>query len=249
MGIGSLPPQKGAISSNRIPLLSWLRPALCSTIGSKFLVAITGVLLIGFLIAHLAGNLLIYRGADAINQYARALKDLGPLLWVMRIGLLTIFVIHIGLALRLKRRNAAARPEKYRFENTVQATLASRTMVLTGLLILAFVIYHIAHYTLGLIQTRDGVNFLNLKDSLGRHDVYSMVIAGFSNVWVTASYIVAQIVLGFHLSHGTSSMFQTLGWNSPRFGSLIEKSAIIFTIALVAGNISIPLAVFTGIVK
>src|SRR5580765_1685741 len=108
MTVGTLPPQKGAISSVQSPISAWLLPALRSTIGSKFIVAITGIILIGFLIGHLAGNLLIFKGQDSLNHYARALKDLGPLLWVFRIGLLTVFAIHIYLALRLKARNVAA---------------------------------------------------------------------------------------------------------------------------------------------
>jgi succinate dehydrogenase cytochrome b subunit len=163
--------------------------------------------------------------------------------------LLTVFVIHIYLALRLKSRNLAARSEKYQYEATVQATLTSRTMVLTGLLILAFVVYHLAHYTFGIIQGQNGTNFRNLHDNLGRHDVYSMVIAGFSNLWVTLSYIVAQLILAMHLSHGTSSVFQTLGWNSPRYWPIIRLLAVVFTALLIAGNISIPLAVWMGLVK
>lgn len=249
MTVGTLPPQKGPISSVQSPISAWLLPALRSTIGSKFIVAITGVMLIGFLIAHLAGNLLIFKGQDALNHYAKALSDLGPMLWAMRIGLLTVFVIHIYLALKLKARNVAARPEKYQYEATVQATITSRTMVLTGLLILAFVVYHIAHYTLGLVHTQNGTNLRDLRDSLGRHDVYSMVIAGFSNWWVTLSYIAAQLILGMHLSHGTSSVFQTLGWNSPRYWPIIRFLAIVFTVLLIAGNISIPMAVWLGMVK
>lgn len=249
MTVGTLPPQKGAISSNQSRISAWLVPALRSTIGAKFLVAITGFMLIGFLLAHLAGNLLVFKGQDALNNYAKTLKDLGPGLWIMRIGLLAVFVIHIVLALKLAARNRAARPERYQFNSTVQATVASRTMVLTGLLILAFVIYHLAHYTLGLVHTKNGVNLLHLTDRLGRQDVYSMVIAGFSNVWVTASYIIAQLILGVHLSHGASSVFQTLGWNSPRYWSLIRCVMMFIVFVIVAGNIAMPTAVLAGFVK
>lgn len=249
MSIGTLPPQKGPISSAKSSVLSWLLPALRSTIGSKFLVAITGLMLVGFLLAHLSGNLLIFKGQDAINNYAKMLKDLGPGLWVMRIGLLTVFVVHVGLAIKLTRRNAAARPEKYQFNATVQASSASRTMVYTGLLILAFVVYHLAHYTLGWVQTKNGTNFLNLHDQLGRHDVYAMVVAGFSNPLVTLSYIIAQVILAFHLSHGISSVFQTLGWNTPRYSSLIRCGGLLVTAVIVGGNILIALAVQTGFVR
>src|SRR5215510_8364962 len=134
MSVGTLPPQKGPIGLNKTPISEWLFPALTSTIGSKFIVAITGAMLVGFLCAHLAGNLLIFKGPDALNAYARGLKDLGALLWVGRIGLLLAFVIHVSVAVRLQLRNKAARPERYRYPGTVQATTASVTMLLTGLL-------------------------------------------------------------------------------------------------------------------
>jgi succinate dehydrogenase / fumarate reductase, cytochrome b subunit len=249
MTVGTLPPRKGPVTSLKSPISTWLSPLLQSTIGAKYIVAITGLMLVGFLIAHLSGNLLVFKGPDALNHYAKMLKDLGPGLWAMRIGLLIAFVVHIYFAIRINLRNQAARPERYQYKATVQASTASTTMVLTGLVILAFVIYHLAHYTFGWTQTRNGVNFLQLKDPLGRHDVYSMVIAGYSNWLVVTIYIIAQVILAFHLSHGISSTFHTLGWTSPKYWPIIRGIALAITIFIVGGNILIPVAVLTGMVR
>ncbi|MFO0876224.1 MAG: succinate dehydrogenase cytochrome b subunit [Gemmataceae bacterium] len=131
-----------------------LRPAR-SSLGKKYVVAITGLLLTLFIIGHMAGNLLIYAGPDALNSYAQALKAKPPLLWGARIGLLVVFTIHLGLALRLAFENRAARPERYVYEDTLKASWASRHMVLTGLVILAFLLYHLAHFTLGVVTKAD----------------------------------------------------------------------------------------------
>ena len=173
--------------------------------------------------------------------------DLGGLLWVTRIGLLGAFILHIVLAVRLQMRNKAARPERYQYPGTVQANKASLTMLYSGLLILAFVVYHLAHYTVGLVHgTETGTNLLELHDKLGRHDVYTMVLIGFSKWWVSLSYIVAQIVLWFHLSHGISSIFQTLGLNAPKYWPIIRGAGLTLATIIALGNISIPTAVLLG---
>ena len=247
MSVGTLPPHKGSVAAAKTPLSAWLKPALTSTIGSKFLVAITGMMLVGFLCGHLAGNLLIFKGQDAINAYAKGLKDLGGLLWVARIGLLVAFVMHVTVAVRLQLRNRSARPERYQYPGTVQASTASLTMLYSGLLILAFVFYHLAHYTFGGVHNADdGRNLLELHDSLGRHDVHRMVIIGFSKWWVSLSYVIAQLVLWFHLSHGISSIFQTLGLNAPKYWPIIRGAGLLLATIIVVGNISIPLAVLLG---
>ncbi len=132
-----------------------LRP-LSTSIGSKVVVAITGLLLVGFILGHMAGNLLIFLGRDWLNAYAHHLKSLGIFLWLIRLGLLAVFVIHIVVAIRLNLTNGAARPVGYAHEDTMQASWASRHMVLTGLVLLAFTIYHLAHFTAGAIHTAAG---------------------------------------------------------------------------------------------
>ena len=177
------------------------------------------------------------------------LKDRGALLWAARGGLLAIFVLHIWLAARLKFRNWAARPTRYAYEDTVQATWASRTMIWTGLVILAFVIFHLLHYTFGLAfaTAPHHTNFLELKDPAnGHHDVYAMTVYGFRNVPVAIAYIIAQLFLGLHLSHGISSSFQSMGWNAPRWWRLIHGVGLAIALIVVIGNIAMPLAVMTG---
>ena len=220
-----------------------------STIGAKSIVAITGLLLIGFLLGHMAGNLLIFQGPDAINKYAAWLKSLGPLLWVARIGLLVLFVTHLTLTLLLVKRSREARPQKYIFERTQVASLASRYMIWSGVVILVFLLYHLAHYTLGITHTANGTAYLELKDNQGRHDVYRMVVAGFSNIWIAGFYIVCQIILAKHLLHGASSMFQTWGFNHFRYNSLIQRVGLIIALIIGIGNCSIPLAIQLGLIK
>jgi succinate dehydrogenase / fumarate reductase cytochrome b subunit len=223
-------------------------------VGSKFLVAVTGFLLTGFVVQHMIGNLKMFGGRDAMNSYAAFLKGLGPLLWVARIGLLLVFLAHILLAMKLKARSLAARPIAYQYQNTIQATAASRSMVMTGLVILVFTIYHIAHFTLGLTQNYEKPgDFLTKVDPTPadplRHDVYSMVIAGFTNPGVAITYIVAQVVLLVHLSHGVASVFQTLGLNTPRTQRLFKTLGWVVALTVFAGNLAIVVAVWTGVVK
>ncbi len=238
-------------NAQRVPMSRWLLAALATTVGSKYVVALTGLALTGFVIAHMTGNLLLFRGREALNAYALFLKERGALLWAARLGLLIVFVLHIWLAARLKFRNWAARPVRYAYENTVQASWASRTMIWSGLVILAFVIFHLMHYTFGLAFASDphGTNFLELKDpATGNHDVYAMTVYGFRNVPVAIAYIVAQLFLGLHLSHGISSSFQSLGWSAPRWWRLIHGIGLAVALAVVIGNIAMPLAVMTGLV-
>lgn len=238
-----------------------LAPALTSTVGTKYLVALTGLGLTGFVFGHLAGNLNIFLGPDALNAYAQKLKSLGPLLWVARLGLLVMFVLHLGLTLRLKWLNAAARPERYAYEQTIQATWASRHMLLTGLVVLAFLIFHLMHFTFAAVAADavvDGAskNFLELHEHYRaygedhvRHDVHAMVVAGFRNVPVAVAYIIAQVFLGLHLSHGIGSIFQTLGLNHPSYARLIQRAGVTLAVVLAAGNIAIPVSVMMGWVK
>jgi succinate dehydrogenase / fumarate reductase cytochrome b subunit len=253
MTMSSLAPTKREHPTNSLPsrtgLAAWLAQYCSSTVGLKFAVAITGAMLLGFVIAHLAGNLNVFKGQEALNKYALFLKDLGPILWAMRIGLLIVFVTHILLTLMLKKRSLDARPVQYVRPATIQATFASVTMVQTGLLIFAFVIYHLAHFTFGLTQSANGQNYLSLHDSAGRHDVYSMVINGFSSPLVAATYILAQAILFIHLSHGIQSVFQTLGLNTPRTARAFKLLGYSVAGLIFVGNCSIVIAVWAGFVR
>lgn len=240
------------------PAKTNVAPLPLSTLSSKYWMAITGLLLVGFLFVHMAGNLLVYKGQDALNAYGKFLKDQGPLLWVARFGLLAIFVVHVVLAFRLTRRNRQARPIPYQVSRTLRASTPSKFMWLTGLVILAFVIFHIAHYTLGIIHQVPVKNpltgnevqkdMLSLLDSKGRHDVYGMVILAFRQPIISVLYIVAQLLLAFHLYHGASSMFQSLGVNHSRYNWLFQKFGLVVALIIGIGNISMPLTIMLGLV-
>jgi succinate dehydrogenase / fumarate reductase cytochrome b subunit len=236
-----------------------------SSLGAKYVMALTGIGLIGFVVAHMLGNLLIYLGPDALNSYAKALKDRPALLWTARTGLLTIFLVHLVLGIRLWLQNRQARGVRYVHEDTVQASWASRNMLLTGLVLLAFIIFHLAHFTFGVVTTYspkagEQVSYLDLRetgpadparsqsDDGGRHDVYKMVVVGFSIPWVTITYVVAQVFLWLHLWHGASSWFQSLGINHPAYNPLIRAVGPVLATAVLIGNCSIPLAVLSGLI-
>ena len=210
------------------------------------IVAATGVILILFVIGHLLGNLQIFLGPDWINGYAEHLRDLGPFLWVIRAFLLVTVLVHIYYTIRLAMENRRARPERYRRKETVKATLASRSMVMSGLILLAFIIYHLLHFT---VRTTDP-RFLTLpKDPLGHYDVYSMMILGFQSWLVSGFYILGMFLLALHLSHGSSSFFQSLGLNNQKLTPGLALGGRIFAWCLFIGYSSIPAAVLLGWVK
>ncbi|MDZ7268659.1 MAG: succinate dehydrogenase cytochrome b subunit [candidate division KSB1 bacterium] len=222
------------------------KPAvLTSSIGSKIVVALTGIGLVLFVLVHMIGNLQMFIGREAMNNYAVTLRQFGPLLWVVRLGLLGIALVHVFMTLRLKLQNRAARPVRYHFNHTVQATLASRTMVISGLIILAFVVYHLLHFTLGVTHPEH----FALHDDQGRHDVYNMVVYGFQNVLISGFYVVAMVLLFSHLSHGTASFLQSLGWNPPRYRARIARLGAVVAWLVCLGFISVPLGVLTGLIK
>jgi succinate dehydrogenase / fumarate reductase cytochrome b subunit len=223
---------------------------LRSAVGSKLLMAFTGLALLLFVIAHLAGNLQVFGGPDVLNLYALHLRDLGPLLWIARIGLLVLFGTHLALAVSLTRRNNQARPQAYAFQiDYPQSTVASRHMWLTGWLILAFVVFHLAHYTFQ--WTHPEYRGLHWKAPDGRegHDVYAMLIAGFSQPFLTGLYVVAQIFLGLHISHAVTSMLQTLGLKNPKNENYVRLAGPVLATLIFVGYVSIPLAVLFGVVK
>ena len=212
-----------------------------STIGAKMLMGLTGLMLTGFVLAHLSGNLLIFAGPEKFNAYARGLQSLGGLLWIARVGLLFVFLLHMKLAIKLSLQNKAARPVAYAHEATIQATLASRYMIHTGLLMLTFVLYHLAHYTFKIVSPE--------VSAVPEGDVYQMVIIGFSSPAVSAFYIVAMAALAAHLKHGVSSAFQSLGLYHGNINPVTHRLGPIVGGLVFCGFSSIPLAVLTGLVK
>lgn len=222
-----------------------MRAFLSSSLGKKYIMAISGLGLTGFVIVHLLGNLQIFLGAEAVNAYAKALQDMGPLLWAFRAGLIVFFVIHVATSIRLSIENKRARPVEYAAEDTIKATLTSRTMMLSGMLILSYIIYHLMHFTFHTTHPE----FKLLVDAQGRKDVYRMMIMGFTNVYVSAVYIFAMFLLGSHLHHAASSVFQSLGLNNSKYRPITRWIGPILAVSVVAGYVSIPLAVFFGWVE
>ncbi len=238
-----------------------------SSIGRKFLMALTGLILVGFVIGHLVGNLQIFAHPDKINGYAHFLQSLGPVLWLVRLGLLACIAIHIWAAVALTLENKTARgPNAYGVHRWLQAAWASRYMRLSGIVVLAFIVYHLAHFTIG-ASWAEGENF---KGALAHyrltedfhllgfpvvaagtevHDVYSMVYLGFANPVVAGFYIVAIALLTLHLLHGVDSMFQTFGWRNQSWAGCLRKVTALLCLAYLLGNVAIPGAILSGMKK
>jgi succinate dehydrogenase / fumarate reductase cytochrome b subunit len=224
-----------------------LARAYSSSIGKKYVMAITGIALLAFVFVHMAGNLQIYLGREAINAYAAFLKSKPGLLWTARAGLFAIVVMHITAALQLVSANSDARPAKYEVGRPVAASYASRTIFISGLVIFGFIIYHLMHFTLGVTNPE----FLNLKDPGDplHHDVYGMMVRGFANPFVSGFYIIAMALLCMHLSHGVSSSLQSLGIRTGRSTRLANRLAWLAAWIIFLGNISIPISILAGLVK
>jgi succinate dehydrogenase / fumarate reductase cytochrome b subunit len=224
-----------------------LARAYSSSLGKKYVMAITGLALLIFVVIHMAGNLQIFLGREAINAYAAFLKSKPALLWTARIGLLAIVVMHITAALQLVSENNDARPVGYAEGKPVATNLAARTIFVSGIIIFAFIIYHLLHFTLGVTNPE----FMALKDPVDplHHDVYAMMIQGFSNPLVSAFYIISMGLLYMHLSHGVASSFQSLGLRNKRNVRAFERAARLIAIVIFIGNSLIPIAILAKWVK
>jgi len=220
-----------------------------SSLGKKYIMALTGCALFGFVIAHLAGNLQIFLGPENLNRYGYFLQTTPELIWPARIGLIVLVVLHIVAAVQLSAQNKRARSIPYAQYEVVAASYASRTMLMSGLIIAAFVIYHLLHFTVQI----PGINFTGqdfrvLEDAKQRHDIYQMMVVGFKQPLVSGFYILGMALLCLHLSHGASSMFQSLGWKNKYYGWFIDKAAIVVAVLIFLGYCSIPLAVLFGVI-
>jgi succinate dehydrogenase / fumarate reductase cytochrome b subunit len=216
-----------------------------SSIGKKLVVAITGLAMVLFLAGHLTGNMLIYAGKEAFDEYARFLHEAGhgALIWVARLGLLVVLVLHVWATILLTRENKAAR-QQYEFQATIQASKSSRIMIWSGLTVLAFIVFHILHFT---VRTNSHLA------AIAKESPYEMVIAGFSGgflqVLVVLFYVVAMTLLCSHISHGVASMFQTLGFRSKKTAGLIRSISLGYAAVIWLGFVSIPVAIMLGLVK
>ncbi len=218
--------------------MSWLPKFWKSTVGKKVVMAVTGIMLVGFVFAHMLGNLQMFLGADAMNGYAAFLKSTGELLWVARAGLFGAAVLHIVSAVQLTLINRAARPTEYAKREPQVSTFASRTLRIGGVILAVFIVYHLGHFTFG-----------TFHPAFSHTGVYGNVIIGFQSPWVVLFYVVAMASLGMHLFHGVWAGFRTLGLQK-RSASPIQRSAALWVAIIVwAGFTAIPIAVLLGILN
>jgi succinate dehydrogenase / fumarate reductase, cytochrome b subunit len=225
--------------------MAWFPDLYRSAVGKKAVMAATGIVLFAFVLGHMVGNLKLYLGPRALNDYAEFLRRVGEpvlpagvLLWSVRLVLIACVVLHIEAAWRLVLMSREARPQRYQTPSRIHTAYASRTMRWGGVIILLFVIYHLLHFTWGTVHP-----------SFVPGDVYHNVVTGFAVWWVSAFYVAAQVALGFHLYHGLWSLFQSLGWNHPRFNLWRDGFAHAFAWIITLGNVSFPLAVLSGLVR
>jgi len=209
-----------------------------STVGKKIVMALTGAIGVGYLVAHVSGNLLVFAGPEKINTYAALLKSNPSLLWTARTILIVAVLLHIIAAYQLARMSQKSRPISYKRWRAVGSDFASRTMRWTGPLVGLFIVYHLLHFTLGTVHP----NF-------DERNVYHNIISGFQVWFVSAIYILAMLALSLHLYHGAWSMFESLGINHLKYNRLIRVVATVLTIVVVVGFISIPLAVLLGFIS
>ena len=216
-----------------------------SSLGSRVLVALSGLGLAGFVVFHMLGNLQVFQGPDALNRYAAFLRDMPMLLWTARLGLLGIVIVHITLSTRLALQNRRARPVAYAVREYRQASLASRTMALTGSLLVLFILFHLLHLTAGWID----LSFPDRLDINGNRDVFGKVVHAFQNPVFVVIYLAGQVVLGLHLSHALSGSLHTLGMEHPLLDRLFRGTGLAVALLVVAGNTAIILAVAFGLVN
>jgi succinate dehydrogenase / fumarate reductase cytochrome b subunit len=217
-----------------------------SSIGKKWIVALTGLVMFLFVIGHMIGNLQVFiHPPEAINNYGQLLRTSPELLWVIRLALLAALTLHVVFTMWIVIENRRARPVQYEKKASVQSKLSTRLMAVTGLLLLAFVVFHIAHFTTHSVDP----SYSTFHDEKGRHDIFRMVVVGFSNVWFSLFYIVAMVMLCSHLSHGAWSWLQTVGLRTRKVADDTSRGAQIIAIVLAAGFISVPVAVLFGFGK
>jgi succinate dehydrogenase / fumarate reductase cytochrome b subunit len=215
---------------------------LDTTIGKKVVMALSGLVWFGFALAHMAGNLQVFLGPEVFNGYSVGLHATPGLLWTARTIMIVAFVLHVWTALKLVTLSAAARPVDYAKKTRRKASFAGLTMKFSGLTLLFFVLYHLAHFT-----------FPGVAMGAYEHQHYSMVYSNFVNgfcvPWVVALYVAAMISLGFHLYHGSVSLFQSLGINHPKRNAAIRQTAQFVALIITVGNIILPLSVLLGLVR
>jgi len=224
-----------------------------SSLGKKYIMAVTGCALFLFVIGHLAGNLQVFLGQEAINRYGYFLQSNPEIIWPARLSLLLMVGLHIWSAAKLSLENNAARPVGYAVYQPVGSSYASRTMLVGGGIVFLFIAYHLLHYTAEVQYLNlTGQNFAVFMEKLPgqfppeRHDIFKMMVVGFNNVWVAGFYVLGLALLCLHLSHGASSMFQSLGWKNEAYRTFLDRAAQVVAVVIFIGYASIPLAILCG---
>lgn len=213
-----------------------------TTVGKKVVMALSGLVLFGFVIGHMLGNLQVLMGPERFNAYAVGMHALGPLLWLARLILLVAVALHISTALSLVASASAARPEPYRQKRNVRTSFAALTMKYSGVTLLFFILYHLAHFTF------PGVA-MGAYEHKHFSQAYSNLVNGFSIPWVVALYTVAMLALGLHLYHGAQSLLQTMGLGGPRLSEKAKFGAQVVALTVTVGNIMLPFSVLAGLVR
>ena len=227
-----------------------------TAVGKKYAMAVSGIAMMGFVLFHMIGNLKMYAGAADLDHYAHFLQTLlyplapkGWVLWILRGGLVSMLFLHLHAAWSLTVLNRQARPTRYQSARDYQvANFASRTMRWSGIIILAFITWHLLDLTFGVVNSEVGNMVMHEGDTEEVKAVYASVVASFERTPVALFYVVANILLGIHLFHGAWSLFQSIGWNNPRFNKWRRAFATGFAAVIVIGNVSFPVAVMAGVV-
>ncbi|HUQ98530.1 MAG TPA: succinate dehydrogenase cytochrome b subunit [Gemmatimonadaceae bacterium] len=217
-----------------------LRGFYGSMVGKKVVMGVTGLIGVGFVIAHSLGNLLVFRGPEAINAYSHFLKSTGELLWALRAVLIVSVILHVVAAVQLTRQSRAARPVGYAKRDNQVATVASRTMRWGGVLLLLFIVVHILHFTTGTIRPAGGFSST---------DVYANIVTSFRIWWVALFYVVSMVALGLHLFHGAWSSVRSIGVSPPSPQPLHRTLSLGIAVLVWAAFTAIPIAVFAGLVR
>ncbi|MFA5516022.1 MAG: succinate dehydrogenase cytochrome b subunit [Desulfuromonadales bacterium] len=221
-----------------------------SSLGKKYIMAVTGLFMVLFVIAHMFGNFTIFAGAEGINAYAVHLRAVPPLLWLFRAVMALVFLVHIWIGVNLYLENKSARPVEYAMKKNERTSFSARTMVWTGMLLGVFIVYHLLHFTTHVAISPDlaagvGANF----DPLQRPDVFKMVVLSFQTFLIALVYLAAMVILLLHLAHGIQSFVQSLGANNDRTLPLFEKVGRGLAFVLMLGFALVPITIFFGMIK
>jgi succinate dehydrogenase / fumarate reductase cytochrome b subunit len=220
---------------------------LKSMVGRKIVMAVSGSMMVLFVMAHLMGNSSIFVGPNGINAYAMKLHAFGPVVWAYRLVMIIMVSLHVLFGTQLTLENNKAKPQGYAVKKNLSATFAGRNMIWTGLILGAFLVYHLLQFTVQV--TNPGISAGSNMDAAGRPDVFHMVVLSFQQSIVAVIYICAMIALGLHLTHGIQSFFQTLGLSSDRALPVIVKFGTAAAIVIFLGYVAIPLIILAGILK